>query len=111
MAHTDPREPFTRLSAVETKRVLENGGAQIVDVRETWEYRNGHLAGSEHIPVNTVFSRRGELDGERDIVFVCSVGLRSALACEMAAAAGLTRLYNMEGGTEAWVKEGYPIEK
>jgi len=27
----------------------------------------------------------------------------------MAAAAGFTRLYNMEGGTEAWVKEGYPM--
>ena len=109
MAHTDPREPFTRLSAVEVKHIMENGGAQIVDVRETWEYRNGHIPGAEHIPVNTVFPRRSELDGERDIIFVCSVGQRSALACEMAAAAGFTRLYNMEGGTEAWVKEGYPM--
>ena len=29
----------------------------------------------------------------------------------MAASGGLTRLYNIEGGTEAWIKAGYPVEK
>jgi rhodanese-related sulfurtransferase len=29
----------------------------------------------------------------------------------MAAAAGLTELYNLEGGTEAWIKAGQPVEK
>jgi rhodanese-related sulfurtransferase len=29
----------------------------------------------------------------------------------MAAAAGLTRLFNLEGGTEAWIKAGYPVDK
>ena len=42
---------------------------------------------------------------------MCAVGQRSALACEMAAAAGLRRLFNLEGGTEAWMKAGYPVEK
>ena len=45
------------------------------------------------------------------IVFVCAVGQRSALACEFAAAAGLTRIYNIEGGTDGWIKAGYPVEK
>ena len=111
MAHKDPREPFTRLSATETKEMLENGGAQVVDVREGWEYQSGHIPGADHIPVNTVFARRNELSPEKDIIFVCSVGQRSALACEMAAAAGLSRLYNVEGGTEAWIDAGYPVEK
>ncbi len=111
MPHKDPREPFTRLSAAETKRMLENGGAQVVDVREGWEYQSGHIPGADHIPVNTVFARRSELSPDQDIIFVCSVGQRSALACEMAAAAGLSRIYNVEGGTEAWVDAGYPVEK
>jgi len=111
MADNDPREPFTRLSATEARRMMENGGAQVVDVREDREYESGHIPGAEHIPVNTVFARRGELSRDRDIIFVCSVGQRSALACEMAAAAGLTRLYNVDGGTEAWISAGYPVEK
>jgi rhodanese-related sulfurtransferase len=111
MAHKDPREPFTRLSPTEVRHMMENGGVQVVDVREDWEYQNGHVPGAEHIPVNTVSARRNELSRDRDIIFVCSVGQRSALACEMAAAAGLTRLYNVEGGTEAWIKEGHAVEK
>jgi len=111
MAYKDPREPLTHLSTAEAKHMMENGDAQVVDVRENWEYENGHIPGAEHIPVNSVFARRNELSRDRDIIFVCSVGQRSALACEMAAAAGLTRLYNVEGGTEAWINAGYPVEE
>ncbi|MBI2912289.1 MAG: rhodanese-like domain-containing protein, partial [Chloroflexi bacterium] len=59
----------------------------------------------------TVYARRDELPPDKEIIFLCAVGQRSALACEMAAAAGLTRLYNLEGGTEAWIKAGLPVEK
>jgi rhodanese-related sulfurtransferase len=111
MAYKDSREPFTRLSATEARHMMENGGAQVIDVREDWEYRNGHIPGAAHIPVNAVLARRNELSGDQSIIFVCSVGQRSALACEMAAAAGLARIYNVEGGTEAWIEEGYPVEK
>ena len=107
----DPREPFTRITPQEAREMIDNGGVQVIDVRETWEFQKGHVPGAHHIPVSTVFARRAELARDRDLVFVCAVGQRSALACEMAAAAGLTRLYNLEGGTEAWVKAGLPVEK
>jgi rhodanese-related sulfurtransferase len=111
MGRKDPREPFIRLSVTEAKHMMENGGAQVIDVRESWEYGNGHIPGAEHMPVNTVFARRDELSRDRDVIFVCAVGQRSALACEMAAAAGLVRLYNVEGGTEAWIEAGYLVEE
>ena len=111
MGHKDPREPFAHLTPAEAKRMMESGGVQVIDVREGWEYQNGHIPGAQHIPVNSVFARREELSRDRDIIFVCAVGRRSALACEMAASGGLTRLYNIEGGTEAWIKAGYPVEK
>lgn len=110
MATKDPREPFTRISVEEAKEMLKNGAA-IIDVREMHEYQSGHVPGAGHIPVNTVYARREELPKDKDLIFVCAVGQRSALAAEMAAAAGLTRLYNLEGGTEAWIKAGEPVEK
>jgi rhodanese-related sulfurtransferase len=61
--------------------------------------------------VNTVYKRREELPAEKDLIFVCAVGQRSALAAEMAAAAGLTRLFNLEGGTEAWINAGQPVDR
>ena len=110
MATKDPREPFTRITVQEANEMMDVGAA-VVDVREPHEYSSGHVPGANLIPVSTVYARREELPRDRDVVFVCAVGQRSALACEMAAAAGLTRLYNLEGGTDAWIKSGLPVEK
>ncbi|MCH8344849.1 MAG: rhodanese-like domain-containing protein [Planctomycetes bacterium] len=89
-----------------------DGDAHIIDVRDPHEYTSGHVPGAALIPVNTVFDRREELPKDGTIIFVCGVGQRSALACEMAAAAGFQAdvLYNLEGGTEAWIKAGEPVE-
>ena len=111
MATKDPREPFTRITVDEARQMLERNGAAVIDVREPFEYTAGHVTNAALIPVATVYARREELPRDKDVIFVCAVGQRSALACEMAAAAGLTRLYNLEGGTEAWVKAGLPVEK
>ncbi|MGH2668963.1 MAG: rhodanese-like domain-containing protein [bacterium] len=43
------------------------------------------------------------------MIFVCAEGVRSAVACEVAAAIGKKQLYNLEGGTVAWGKQGYPL--
>ncbi|MDO8614646.1 MAG: rhodanese-like domain-containing protein [Dehalococcoidia bacterium] len=110
MARKDPREPFTRIDVKEAEE-MKTSGAAVIDVREPHEYTAGHVPGATLIPVSTVYARREELPRDKDLVFVCAVGQRSALACEMAAAAGLTRLFNLEGGTEAWTKAGLPVEK
>jgi len=110
MATKDPREPFTRISVAEAKEMM-NDGAAVIDVREPHEYNGGHVPNAALIPVNSVFARREELPKDQDVIFVCQVGQRSALACEMAAASGLTRIFNLEGGTDAWVGAGEPVDK
>ena len=111
MATKDPREPFTRIDVKEAQEMIGDNDVAIVDVREPHEYNAGHVPDAKLIPVATVYARREELPKDKDLIFVCAVGQRSALACEMAAAAGLTRLYNLEGGTDAWVKAGLPVDK
>jgi rhodanese-related sulfurtransferase len=110
MATKDPREPFTRISPEEAKE-MQDAGAEVIDVREMFEYTAGHVPNAAHIPVNSVYARREELPKDKDVLFICAVGQRSALAAEMAAAAGLTRLFNVEGGTDAWIKAGFPVDK
>ena len=46
-----------------------------------------------------------------DLIFVCEVGQRSAVAAEMAAALGMQRVYNLEGGMTAWRREQLPVER
>jgi rhodanese-related sulfurtransferase len=113
VATKDPREPFTRISVAEAKEKLEKGEAVMVDVREPNEYAEVHAEGVRLIPVNTVMGevkQIRDLAGSKEVLFICKSGQRSALAAEFATASGLDDLplYNVEGGTTAWVAAGYP---
>jgi rhodanese-related sulfurtransferase len=113
VATKDPREPFTRISVAEAKEKLDKGEAVMVDVREPHEYAEVHASGVRLIPVNTVIGevkQIREFAGGKEVLFICKSGQRSALAAEFATAAGLDDipLYNVEGGTTAWVEAGLP---
>ena len=112
MPTKDEREPFHRITVAEAKEMIASDDYAVIDVRNPDEYANGHVPGATLIPVNSVFQRKDELPAGKKIIFVCAVGQRSALAAEMAAAAGLPvdRLYNLEGGTDGWRKAGEPVE-
>ena len=90
-----------------------NKGVQVVDVREPHEYAEVHASGVRLIPVNTVIGEVKQIRdfaGDKEVLFICKSGQRSALAAEFATAAGLEdiALYNVEGGTLAWVEGGLP---
>ncbi len=111
MATKDPREPFTRLSVSEAKEKVDSGKVQVIDVRTPSEYAEGHVPGALNIPHMSILARKAELASDSELVFICAVGQRSALACEFAAAAGFRDLFNVEGGTDGWIKAGYRVDK
>jgi rhodanese-related sulfurtransferase len=113
VAIKNPQEPFTRISVQEAREKLDSGKAVMVDVRNPDEYVEVHAAGVRLIPVNTVLGEVGQirdLAGGKEVLFICRSGQRSALAAEYATAGGLEdlELFNVEGGTLAWVEAGYP---
>ncbi len=113
MATKNPQEPFSRISVAEAKEKLDKGEAVMVDVREPNEYVEIHAKGVRLIPVNTVIGEAKQIrdfaDG-KEVLFICKSGARSALAAEFATAAGIDELplFNVEGGTQEWVKAGFP---
>ena len=114
MATRNPQEPFTRISVAEAKAKLDDGSAVMVDVRDPGEYAEVHADGVRLIPVNTVVSEVQQIRdyaGNKEVMFICRSGQRSALAAEFAVAGGLSdiELYNVEGGTLAWVEAELPL--
>ena len=89
--------------------MLEQGEAQLIDVREPYEYEAGHIAGAVHIELEHLAGRAGEIDKDRPVVFQCRMGRRSALATQAFAASGYDA-YNMAGGLLAWDEAGLPLE-
>jgi rhodanese-related sulfurtransferase len=107
---TNPQEPFKRVNVQEAKKMIDRGDIALIDVRQPHEYAAAHIKGAKLIPVDALFARINEVPEDKDILFHCAAGVRSALACEMAAAMGRTRCYNMEGGMDAWKAQKLPYE-
>ena len=110
MPRQEPGEPYFRISADEASEMHGNDDVVFIDVRRPDEYAEGHIKGAMFIPVDDVIQRVDELPKDKKLLFICAQGVRSGLACEMAAAMGFDseNLYNIEEGTEAWIKAGHP---
>lgn len=85
-----------------------HGDVQIVDVREQYEWVAGRIEGAVHVPLSDLMAGRADFDRDRPIVAVCRTGNRSELASLMLQARGY-EAYNLEGGMEAWEREGLPF--
>lgn len=80
----------------------------LIDVRDTQEWRRGHIEGSVNIPMSVLQDRIAQIPEDRAIVTVCDVGHSSAAAATLLREAGLDAR-NLWGGTEAWAREGLPL--
>ena len=110
MPRQEPGEPYQRMDVDEARGMYDDDGVVFVDVRRPDEYAEGHIKDALFIPVDDVLARIDELPKDKTLLFICAQGVRSGLACEMAAAMGIEseRLYNIEDGTGVWVEKGYP---
>lgn len=77
----------------------------VIDVREAWEHALVKVDAALHMPMQTVPSRLGDLDAGRPHVLMCHHGMRSYRVAEFLQQAGFGRLYNLDGGIDAWAAE------
>jgi hydroxyacylglutathione hydrolase len=87
-----------------------SNGVQIIDVRSPEEWRKGHLPGAIHIPLALLPDRVGELDASVPIVMQCQGGGRSSIATSLLQSQGALNVFNLAGGYDAWVAQGYEVE-
>lgn len=98
-----------RLNARELKTCLNTAKPPLVlDVREPWEVQVCALPGSKHIPMRDIPERLAEIDRDRDWVVLCHHGIRSLAVANFLAGQGYARIYNLDGGIDAWAKHVEP---
>lgn len=91
---------------VEAIRLLNESGAELLDVREEDEWAAGHAPRAIHIPLGTLDTR--SFDAGVPVVAVCRSGKRSGVAAGQLAAAGV-EVYNLAGGMQSWQESGQPV--
>ena len=90
----------------------QSDGCCLIDVRTPAEYADGHVPGARLISLDTLEARAHEIPKDCDVYLICRSGARSARALEyLQQAHGHERLVNVAGGTMAWIKAGYDIER
>ncbi|MDD4803438.1 MAG: CoA-disulfide reductase [Syntrophomonas sp.] len=75
----------------------------ILDVRKTWEYKEGSIPGAINIPVDELRPRLGELPRDKEINIYCLSGIRGYIATRMLQQNGFTKVKNLSGGWLTYV--------
>jgi adenylyltransferase/sulfurtransferase len=83
---------------------------ELVDVRERGEHDIVSIEGSRLIPQGRILAGEAwtELPQDKEIVFHCKSGARSAAVLEAALKAGYSRVSHLDGGILAWVRDVEP---
>jgi hydroxyacylglutathione hydrolase len=102
-----------QVSVAELRRMLEEQeDLQVLDVRRAAEFAAGHAPRAESAPLSPRLREEAtRLDPARPLAVICAGGYRSSAATSLLRPLGFRRLYNVEGGTGAWVAAGFPVEK
>ena len=85
----------------------------LVDVRTPQEFSAGHIQDAKLVPVDEIEHalHEGKLGTNEQIVVYCLMGTRSSQAAKILANQGFKKVLNLQGGTQAWQKAGYPLVK
>jgi len=106
-----PVETVQQISAWDLHTLLESGDAVVIDVREPFEWHEGHVAGALHVPMFEAVRRAGELPADRPKAVVCAGGLRSSTTISALKRRVPGPWLNVTGGMAAWLKAGYGVTK
>ena len=115
--HRPAREPeavpVPEVTPSELMAELRNGNGHkpfLLDCREHFERRQGHIPDDLHIPMNHIPFRLAELEGVNDIVVYCAHGHRSYDVTGWLIRQGFTAR-SLKGGFVAWQLSGGELRR
>ncbi len=98
-----------QVSVQQAKDLIAKGDVEVIDVREPNEWAGGHLPGARLVPLAQLRTDAKTALARDGLIFVCAAGIRSLVAARIAESSGLTRVFNLTGGTQSWAKAGFPL--
>ncbi len=109
------RERLHGTAAIGTMQAVQlmNQGALVLDVRPRESYEAGHIGEARNLPVADIDGQADGLGRWRDktVIVYCDSGATGAGAVRALAKHGFGRIFNLEGGINAWIKDNLPVSK
>ncbi len=100
---------YQDINVEEFQELMQEEEAVIIDVRTPEEEVEGVIPNARLINImEPSFPEKiDQLDSDKTYLVFCRSGGRSATACKYMSSKGFTKLYNLQGGIQAWnAKQG-----
>ena len=107
-------EPITLADSVDVHTVAnvkDRDDVYLLDVREQWEYDEGHIPGVTLLPMGEVPARLSEIPTDKEVIVTCRSGNRSGQITDYLRQNGFDNVHNMSGGIVAWADAGYEVSR
>jgi rhodanese-related sulfurtransferase len=105
-------QQFAALTSMQAVRLM-NQGALVLDLRAKEAFEAGHIAEARNVLPSELESQADSMKKWRDraVIAYCDTGASAAGAVRTLTKLGFTKVFNLEGGLNAWVKDNLPLIK
>ncbi len=101
--------PIEDITPQQAEQKMKSGKVLLIDVREPYEYAQVHIDGAKSLPLGKLTAQINQVcEKEQELVLVCQSGSRSSYAAQQLSNLGYKKIYNLRGGTVAWLLAGLP---
>ena len=94
---------MTKLIIISSTQLSDkiDGGAYVLDIRDTNSYNASHIKGSQHIDNSNLDTFLATADKARAVVVCCYMGISSIPAAELFIEQGFDEVYSLQGGFDS----------
>ncbi len=105
-------QAFAALSAMQAVRLM-NQGALVLDLRAKESFDAGHIGDARNVPAAELAAQADNLKKWRDktVITYDDSGTGGASAARTLTKLGFTKVFNLQGGLNAWIKDNLPLTK
>lgn len=86
------------------------GELQVVDAREPFEFKHGHVPGARLLPWTDAWEKAAAFTADKPVAVICGDEVRSALVASILARTG-QQVRLITGGMVDWNERGFAVEK
>lgn len=92
---------------------IKLGKAVMIDVRDEDEVEafSCDTPSAINIPLSTIQESNVQIPSDKEIIFICLSGMRSAMAMSIVSTGGRSDISSVEGGILVWEEYGLPVKR
>lgn len=101
------------VSSQQLTHLVNKEEAVVVDVRDSKEFREGHITDARNIPFASLKDNLTQLDKfkEKPVILVCKMGQHAGAAGRILSTSGFKDVRRLSGGISTWKADGLPLVK